>query len=773
MQDPLWTIEETTFDRSRSTVWETLFTLANGYRGLRGWMEFSEAGTPGNFVAGVFDKWSAPVSELVNAPNPLGFSLYFLHSGGMEPVNLDSCILEGFSRTLCLKTGLLEQHLVLRTPLGKMVHIDAERFVSRANVHRWATRYRLTARNDSGHFVVVSHIDANVQNGTKDPYFCTMHLHNVHVCDLQPGIALSAMTRDHDLQIAEAVVLLPDETRHDGLKRRFFNDLGQQVSETYTVPGSEGNPVTLYRMGTTMSARDPESESVGVMEALKKESALFLQEGFDNEKQAHIQAMQRLWHDIDIQIQGDPRAQLAIRFNLFHLANCAGQEDSRVSIAAKGLHGEGYKGHVFWDTELFMLPFFIYTQPNTARNLLLYRYHTLDGARQNAKKDGFEGARFAWESAQKGDEVTPRWGVNYKGEPVRIWTGDEEFHISGDVAMAVFHYFRATGDEEFMRGYGVEILLQTARFWLSRLEWNEEFSRFEIRKVIGPDEFHEHVDNNVYTNFLASWNLKEGARWGRWLKQKDPVQFERLMVLTGLSEDKLVQWESAAQQIFIPVDSQTGVIEQFEGYFDLQEWPITQHDENGMPLWPVGLDLGELDRTRLVKQPDVLMLMYLIPEEFSMETRKVNYDFYEQRTMHKSSLSPCIHAFLGLGVGDRRNAYRYYLKTVETDLKNNQGNTAHGLHAASAGGGWLSSVLGFGGFSVSRDQVPRFDPWIPEHWKRFCFQVYWRSNPIRVEVDSRCVRVKTRTAQSLQVYSHAVQTRPGEWLEIPRPKEEE
>ncbi len=459
---------------------------------------------------------------------------------------------------------------------------------------------------------------------------------------------------------------------------------------------------------------------------------------------------------MDVVIEGDTEAQSALRFNIFHLSSCSNIWDQRVSIAAKGMHGEGYKGHVFWDTEIFMLPFFIYTYPEIAKNLLMYRYETLDGARQNARLKGFKGAMYAWESAVRGLETTPEWGVNYKGENERIWTGDEEIHISGDIFYAVWNYWRATGDNHFMLGYGIEMLLEICVFISSRVELSENGRVYSISSVMGPDEFHPHVKDNFYTNYIFKWCLKKIGFIYETLKSAGNGELEDVMKKIGISESEIYGWNELSSGISINRSCDGKIIEQFENYFELDDPEISGINVKGLPEWPENLDLGKIHETRLIKQPDVLMLMYLLPEEFSREELKDNFDYYERRTMHKSSLSPCIHSILGIAVGKYEHAYDYFMKTILTDIEDNQGNTGHGLHAASAGGGWLSIAGGFGRFFVDNDGELNFSPWIPEKWRGIRYCIKWRNSKIKVKISHEKMIFNADTDIKVKVFGEEV-----------------
>ncbi|KKC30124.1 trehalose and maltose hydrolase (phosphorylase) [Caldanaerobacter subterraneus subsp. pacificus DSM 12653] len=418
------------------------------------------------------------------------------------------------------------------------------------------------------------------------------------------------------------------------------------------------------------------------------------------------------------------------------------EKDPWVSIGAKGLHGEGYKGHVFWDTEIFMLPFFIYVYPEAARTLLMYRYNMLDAARRNAALNGYKGAQYPWESADTGMEETPKWGFDYKGNPVRIWTGDLEHHITADVAFAVWEYFRATNDIDFMLNFGAEIILETARFWASRCEYVEELDRYEINNVIGPDEFHEHVNNNAYTNYFAKWNIKKGLEIIGELKENYPDYYYAITQKISLTPEEVEKWKEVEKKIYIPYDKDKKLIEQFEGYFEKKDYVIEKFDENNMPVWPEGVDVTKLGDTQLIKQADVVMLMLLMPEEFDEETKGINYEYYEKRTMHKSSLSPSMYAIMGLKVGDHRNAYQSFIRSAKVDLADNQGNAVEGIHAASCGGTWQVAVFGFGGLEIDREGVLNINPWLPEKWEKLSYKIFWKGSLLEVTVAKEEVSVK-------------------------------
>ncbi len=731
-----WIIEESDLSAQTTAAHETRFTLANGYRSLRGESPFCAPRYPGAFYAGLFDKSEAAVTELVNCPDPLPFRVYVDYEEALVGTRGASA----YHRVLDMERGLVISHLVYEAETGSRLRMRSERFVSRADRHRWAERWVFQAENFSRRILIKIAIDGAVLNNRQHPLDAVQHstVTNKGRLELEgaSGIFLESQTRDQGLCISEGELLLCPETG-PSLKLLVLRSLAERVEAVYELNLSEGSAVVLHRLGYGIVGLPSEAE--GCQDIYSALTA-FVSEGYEAELEAHQKVLRRFWEEADIQIEGDERAQRAIRFNLFHLSSCADPGNRRVSIGAKGLHGEGYKGHVFWDTETFMLPFFIFTQPETARSLLSYRYHTLAGARENARRGGHRGARFPWESADTGLEVTPPWGVDYAGHLVRIWTGELEVHINADITYGVLKYLQVSGDRQFLIQEGLQILLETSQFWASFVQWNGAKQCYEIRNVIGPDEFHEHVDNNTYTNYLTAWALRKVGDLVHQLEKEDPALLREILSRAQVKREELEFWRDVADKLYIAKDGE--LLEQFEGYFKLKDIPITEWDKNGMPLWPKTLDVRRLNETQLIKQPDVVMLFAMIGEEFSLEQKIKNYEYYERRTMHKSSLSPSMYAMVGLGLGKHNYAYEYFIKAAETDIVDNQGNTAHGLHAANAGGTWQSAVFGFGGLSLDKDGTVRLEPWLPPQWKGLRYRFYWRGIPVAVEAEQGSFTVR-------------------------------
>ena len=434
--------------------------------------------------------------------------------------------------------------------------------------------------------------------------------------------------------------------------------------------------------------------------------------GFEHLLVEHRAAWARRWATADVVVEGDPDLQLAIRFALFHLMASVA-EDGEAAVGARGLSGRGYRGHVFWDSDVFVLPFLAATHPPSARAMLEYRIRRLNAARTNAARLGYAGARFPWESAEDGLDVTPTHAHLPTGEIARIRTGEAEEHITADVVWAAATYVDWTGDEEFARGPARELFVETARYWASRVRVVD--SRAHLYGVIGPDEYHEPVDDNAFTNVMARWNLRRGAE------------------LVENAEERAT-WLAIADALVDGYDPMSGLYEQFAGFFRLE--PLVIADV--APRRPIAADLllGR-DRTaaaQVLKQADVLMLHQLVPDEVAPGSLLPNLDFYEPRTAHGSSLSPAIHAGLFARAGRFREALRALRIAARIDLDDLTGSTASGLHLATMGGLWQALVFGFAGVRPRGDSLV-VDPRLPPEWGALELNLCFRGSPLRLRID--------------------------------------
>jgi kojibiose phosphorylase len=724
-------IRQNEYKKELNMKYETLFTLTNGYMSTRGSLEEgAEKEQPGNYIAGIFDKSKAQVREIVNTQKWIGLKIFVNGS----PLDIDTCNICKFERILDMGKGILTRSLIIRDKNGQETLIEGYRFISRYNVHRAGIKFWVTPLNYDGQIVIESTIDGAVTNAGDFPGIKIEHLFTLKNQLLgEIGHYLETITLDDCMHIGIGTALkINGETKNNSSPNSKVIIGHLDGRQCISVEVKNHETITVEKYAVAFSSRETSED---LMESsAETELKEFLKSGLDRELSNHVKIYEKLWKAADISIGGDEHSDKALRFNIFHLMSTCDENGSNVSIGARALHGEGYKGHVFWDTEIFMLPFFTYVNPRAAKALLMYRYNLLDAARENAVMKGYNGAQYPWESADSGKEETPRQIVGLTGKVIDVLTGDMEHHITADVAFAIFEYFRATDDREFMKKYGIEIIVESARFWASRSCYNKVLNRYEILRVIGPDEFHEDIDNNAYTNYFARWNIEKAVEYLKMLEDGGYEEYEEFISKLSITEEEINSWKSIARKIYLPYNEENKIIEQFDGYFQKKDYLIEELDKNHMPTWPKELDISLVYETQLVKQADVVLLLQLLDNEFDEETKKINYSYYEKRTMHKSSLSPATYSIMGLRTGDTSKAYQYFLKTVNVDLMDNQGNTGQGLHAASTGGAWQIAVFGFGGVYVDKNGTLCINPWLPSKWKTLEFKLYWKGNLLKVEV---------------------------------------
>jgi trehalose/maltose hydrolase-like predicted phosphorylase len=494
--------------------------------------------------------------------------------------------------------------------------------------------------------------------------------------------------------------------------------------------------------------------------ALTRSSAL----GWRGVLAAHEAAWQRRWIASDIIIEGDSEAQQAVRFATYHLTSAANPGDERVSIGARALTGDAYLGHVFWDTEIFLLPFYTAVWPEAARALLMYRFHTLPGARAKARHFGFRGALYAWESAATGEETTPERVMGSDGEPVDILTGQMEHHISADVAYAVWQYWRVTGDDDFFRRAGAEILLETARFWASRAVAEDDGKR-HIRHVIGPDEYHEDVDDNAFTNLMARWNIGRALEALDQLLARWPDDDAKLRKKLALEDGELADWRDAITRIAINVDPETGLYEQFAGFHALEPLDLTEYADRTVPI-DVVIGRERTQRSQVVKQSDVVALIALLPNEFPGGTAETNFRHYERRCAHGSSLSAGTHALVAARLGDADMALGYLREAAATDLDLDP-SSAGGVRIAGLGGMWQAVVLGFAGLDLMGDTLG-INPKLPRHWRQLSFRACWRGRNLGIRITSRIAEVTLVEGQPMEmrIAASGHKLTPGKALQV-------
>jgi kojibiose phosphorylase len=727
LSKPEWLIEQKGWQRPLQQVREAHFTLGNGIVGSRGIMEeLPYDANAGTYVSGTYDSFGAKIPELVNLPNPIAFRVD-VSGEKLDPAAMD--VLDHY-RALDMKKGLLVRHTVYQTAHKKKIDYQSYRFVSMYQKFIGAMVISITPLDKAMTFTIHSSVDTSVCNkgvfteGRKRHFEVT----SIHTERNANYTEVKTFEHQHSMGYATCV-----EVIRAG-KKRIYTDKG------FNIKVNKGERITFIRYFTIVPSSFVKGNHLKrtALKELSRGRGLGVKRLF----QSHVGAWQKLWNVADIVMEGSKIRQKAVRFNIYHLL-IAGNTDDNTSVGARTLSGEGYRGHIFWDAESFILPFFTFINPKIAKSMLMYRWNRLDQARKIAAAKGYKGALFPWESAATGEETTPSWFKDLTGEVLKIATLEQEHHIVADIAFAVCQYVTATGDEVFMSGAGLEILLETARFWYSRMKYNRKMKRYEIHHAMGPDEFHKDVANNAFTNEMAKLNLSAAGKWYGWAKYHKSTKLKKLMKKLDLTEKEINKWREASEKIYVPYSKKKKMIEAFDGYFKLKDIRITHLDQHFMPVVPPSAHPIEEGLTKLVKQADVVMLLFMLYENYSLDEIERNYRYYESKTVHKSSLSPATHSIIAARIGDVEKALTYLTISLQADLLDVHGNAAEGFHAASGGGVWQTMVMGFGGMHMREDRL-LFNPIIPNLWKSLSYKVFWQGALFEIKVLKNEIRIKRK-----------------------------
>jgi trehalose/maltose hydrolase-like predicted phosphorylase len=728
--DPRWLLTDEGFTLAREHETESLFAIANGYIGNRGSLaEGSPLSAPATFVAGVFEQFDIPgsVPELMVLPDWTGVRIWI----DDEPLSMQQGDVLQHRRILDFRRGILWREWRHRDPAGRITQIVAFRLASSSDRHLLLHSVMLTPENHSSVIRFESSMDA-----TDRAVSLLAPEWKARRDSARPNVLpLALRVPGRNTTVAFGLTSQMLHSARGAGCRTMRMDPGR-IMEHCEIEIEAGTQCHLHRIVSVFTSRDGGDPFQWAMEHLRD----VVTKGTESAVWAHVSAWDSHWKAADLEIEGDDSLQRALRFAAYHLISPANPDDPRVSIGARTLSGPGYKGHVFWDTETYMLPFFIFTQPPTARALLEYRYHTLDAARRKASTSGFRGAMYPWESADTGEETTPQAVIATNGEVLKVPNGEMEIHVTADIAFAIWQYWQNTGDDDFFVRYGAEIMLESARFWASR-GTTENDGFYHIRHVIGPDEYHEDVDDDAYTNLMAAWNLRHGAETVNLLRERWPDRWQELAAPPQFSDEEVSTWRTLATGMFIPFDRKTLLYEQFSGYFNKEEVDLKRYEPRSAAMDTI-LGHERIQKTNIVKQADVVLATFLLWDEIGPDVRAANFRYYEPRTGHGSSLSPSVHALIAAQIGDKKSARSYLKQAAEIDLGNNMGNAAGGVHAAALGGLWQAIVFGFAGFRTQFDGVS-LAPNLLSHWRRLSFPVQWRGRNLRVCIEPESVRVGT------------------------------
>ena len=754
-----WEVYETAFNKDFQGKYEAVFCLGNGYMGVRSALEESYTGQMRNmFIAGTFNRFDEnEVTELPNAADLLAVDIRL----NGEEFNLETGEILNYQRSLNFKTALLKRNVTWKSPAGITAKMEFQRFVSLSDLHTMGQKMTISVDKDVN-VLIKTGIDGSVTNsGTQHFSEGEKRFYD------KKFMQYVQTTTEHRIDFVLSAGVGVKINGKESSAEPFITMDRRKLASVYNIPIKKGETLELTKISYITTSNDPEQKSKSTKE-LQEYSLKKLKEqsikGFETLLHESIKSWdETVWNSIPVTIEsGNYFDQLALRFAQYHLQIMTPAHDARMSIAAKGLSGEGYKGHTFWDNEIFTLPYFTFTQPQVARNLCKYRYLSIGGAHKKAKANGFLGAMYPWESAGLEDgEVTPVWGAAdiVTGERTKIWSGFIQQHISADVAFGTWEYYMVTGDEDFMKKYGYEIIFDTAIFWASRLEYDDGDGKYHINDVMGPDEYKEHIDDNAFTNYMAHWNIKKAIEYYGVLKDADPILLESLSKKLDLGT-QLEKFEKVLDKIYLPKPRDKDmVLPQNKTYLELEDIDLTKY-KNQTHVGELFRDynLEQVNNIQVSKQADVLILFLLMENLFSLDVKKANWDYYEPRTLHDSSLSLSTHAVLAADMRNGALAEELFRRCTVIDLGENMKTSDAGIHTASIGGIWQSAVYGFGGVRMIDGRL-QVSPVLPDTWKRLHFYIFWRGQKLSVEITKEELLITNITGTdniSIYVYGEEI-----------------
>jgi len=705
--------------------------IGNGYIGYRGTLEeFNKEQKTATIVSGLYDRVGEQWREPVNLPN--GCLIEVIYQG--EPLHALMSKVVSHIQNLDMRTAVLTRETVFETADGNCITVRSRRFASLPKTHLICMEYSIHADHEC-EVDIRTGIDGDVWdiNGP--------HLEEIKSCHKDSILSLQATTHENrmPLSVAESISFSTPIQDQEKIQNEFaiFREIHNVRLQ---------NDFTVYKYVSHVTGLEDPDPFETSRELCRQAASI----GFDALLQEHSTAWLQRWDSCDIQITGDEAAQQALRFSMYHLLAIVPTHTQRASIPARGMSGQMYKGAIFWDTEIFMLPFFTYAFPELARNLLLYRYHTLDGARRKAQEYGFRGAFYAWESQDTGDDACTLFNVTdvFTNRPMRTYFRDKQIHISADIVHAFWQYFSLTCDASIWLDGGAEVVFECARFFLSYLYFNPDKHRYEILDVTGPDEYHERVHNNAFTNRMVANTFEVCQKVADYLQVHDPEFFEGLKATLSFDSD-LAFIHDLLPDLYLPDSvSPGGLIPQFDNYFTLEDLPLKSLVERKLhPHEYFGGGNGLATTTQILKQADVVLMLYLFGERYSHETKLANWEYYEPRTEHGSSLSACSYSLIAAELEKVDWAYKYFMKTATIDLEGKGKQYVGtlyigGTHPAGNGGAWMSAVFGLCGLRCIGSTIS-VTPRLPKHWERITIPFMVHGQKLRITLTRTAICIES------------------------------
>ncbi len=696
----------------------SLMATGNGYLGIRASHEegYTQQ-TRGMYLAGLYHRaGKGEINELVNLPDVIGVDIQL----NGDIFSLLSGTVESWRRELDVSCGELTRTLVWRAPGGARFAIESRRFASVTQLPLVAMRLSITPLDAAATVSVSTGIDATQTNHGRQ------HLDETQVRvfgqHLLQGI--------YSTQDGRSDISVSTWCRVQGEVQSCFTAKERRLLQHNTAQVAQGERLTLEKFTWIewTSSRNLSLDTWARQGRRALENCAL--QGYEALLTESAANWGDWWQRCRVEVASHDNAdQRALDFALYHLRSMTPAHDERSSIGAKGMTGEGYKGHVFWDTEVFLLPFHLFTEPEVACNLLRYRWHNLPGARAKARRNGWHGALFPWESARSGEEETPEYAaINIRtGLRQKVASALAEHHLVADIAWAVVAYWQATGDDQFMAREGLTLLQETARFWMSRA--TDVNGRLEIHDVIGPDEYTEHVNNNAFTNYMAHYNVAQALRFSRRFGCTDEAFLHRAAHFLA--------------HLWLPEAGEDGVLPQDDTFLSKPVIDLTTYKAKaGKQTILLDYSRAEVNEMQILKQADVVMLTYMLPERFSADVCLRNLNFYEPRTIHDSSLSKSIHGIVSARCGDAEQGYRFWREGTLIDLGDDPHSCDDGIHAAATGAIWLGAIQGFAGLSVREGEL-HLNPALPDAWRQLTFPLRWQGSELRISLSRQEARISS------------------------------
>ena len=732
-----WKIIEHNFDSSKQEAAESIFSIGNGAFGQRANFEekYSGKSLKGSYVGGIYypDKtkvgwwkngYPKYFAKVLNSCNWIGINIEV----NEQQLDLAICQVDSFYRELDMYRGILTRKFVCSFNDGKKIEVESVRFCSMHDDEIGAISYSITPVNFSGQVKFTPYLDFNVRN--KDSNHNEMFWEErVKKAYDNKGV-VCASTKITNFQVAVAMHY-SFQKNHDEVNIKADKiEKELYVSNCFEINLEKGSKYTLFKYVSILSNLSDLELSLTDLAILKVNEAK--KYGFKKLLCNHEQSWQKIWENADVIIEGDLKAQQAIRFNIFQLYQTYTGKNPKLNIGPKGFTGEKYGGATYWDTEAYCLPFYLKTAPRkVARQLLLYRYQQLDKAIENAEKLGFSaGAALYPMVTMNGEECHNEWEITF-----------EEIHRNGAIAYAIYNYVKHTNDIPFLKEYGREVLIAIARFWSQRVNWSEQKNKFVILGVTGPNEYENNVNNNWYTNYIAKWCLSYALE----VDTKILINCKSL-----LRKGEKQKWQKIISNIYLPKIEGTNIFLQNDNFLDKELIPAASLPEIELPLnqhW----SWDRILRSVYIKQADVLQGLYFFESDFDLNTISENVNYYEPFTVHESSLSPCVHSILFSLIKDEKKAYEMYLRTARLDLDDYNNEVSEGLHITSMAGTWLSIVEGFAGVRVKYNEL-RLNPILPKNWKSYSFNIVHNNQRVYFKVHKKGVSIANNGNDDLVIY---------------------